>query len=197
MIKKAVVSVFMLVLLTALSAAEPEIVVAFNQMSQMFGLRSIKRKPFYSMLEAKFIPLYHYDSLVNLRTDFMEALSADKRARWREATPEDSLDFATLWDEKNPPMPPNLKADAVLLVFVSEYGADPGDYVYIGSHIKMLDRRGKKMWNYDITQMQPIKKTVAEWIREDPAKLKAVVNSLEEQAVKAAMEKIAKAKVKP
>jgi hypothetical protein len=40
-----------------------------------------------------------------VRFDIMDALAADRRARWRKATAADGLDFVKLWDTKNPPMP--------------------------------------------------------------------------------------------
>jgi hypothetical protein len=195
---RSCVLIGLLVLSAAASvAAEPEIVVLTYQKSAYFALRDMKYRVFYNSFEGKFIPLDHYDFLTNLRFDMMDALRDDPRARWREATPEDNLDFAALWDAKKPIIPAGLKADAILLVFFWEFGADPGNSIYLGGEMKLLSKSGKKIWKQTITQTDKVGKSLEEWIREDPAAIKTLVNALEEQAVAEAVQKIKRSKVTP
>jgi hypothetical protein len=178
-------------------AAEPEIVVMTFQKSGYFVLREAGFKVFYNKYESKYIPVGHYDFLANGRFEVMHALTDDKRARWREATPEDGLDFATLWDAKKPVLPANLKADGVLLIFFSEFGAGFGGDAFVGGWMKLLDKHGKQVWKEDFIQKDSVEKKVPEWIGEDPAALRTLINGLQEQAVADAVKKIAKKKVTP
>ncbi len=186
---------FILAAPTALLAAEPEIVVSVYQKSTYFSLWSWQYRVFFNKFEFKFVDVPDYDLAANLRYDLMDALTADKRARWRMATEADKLDFPTLWDKKNPPMPADLKADGVLLVFLAAYGAAPGKNVYLTGYIKLLDRNGKKVWQKAITQENELKKTSEEWQLEDPANIKPLLNELQEQAVEKIVAEVAKEKV--
>lgn len=179
----------------AAQAAEPVIVVSVYQKSHYFALFSWQYRVFFNKFESKFVEMPDYDLAANLRYDLMDALSADKRARWRAATDADKIDFATLWDKKNPPMPPELKADGVLLVFLSDLGAAPGKHVYLAGLVKLLDRNGKKLWQKTVSQEVEVKKSSEEWQLEPPANIKPLLNDLQERMVEKILAEVQKEKV--
>ncbi len=184
-----------LLLPSAVFAAEPEIVVSVYQKSSYFALFSWQYRVFFNKFESKFVEVPDYDLASNLRYDLMDALTADKRAHWRAAGDADKIDFPTLWDKKNPPMPPELKADGVLLVFLSDFGAAPGKHVYLAGIVKLLDRSGKKLWQKTVSQEVEVKKSSEEWQLEDPANIKPLLNDLEERMVEKILAEVQKEKV--
>lgn len=195
--RKSFVFLLLLVVLvpTAVSAVEPEIVVSVYQKSHYFALFSWQYRVFFNKFESKFVEMPDYDLAANLQYDLMEALSADKRARWRTATEADKIDFATLWDKKNPPIPPDLKADGVLLVLLSDLGAAPGKHVYLAGVVKLLDRNGKKLWQKTVSQEAELKKSSEEWQVEPPANIKPLLNDLQERMVEKILAEVQKEKV--
>lgn len=195
--RKAAIFLLLLIALTptAATAAEPEIVVSVYQKSHYFALFSWQYRVFFNKFESKFVEMPDYDLGANLHYDLMDALTADQRAHYRAVVETDKIDFPTLWDKKNPPMPPELKADGVLLVLLSDFGAAPGKHVYLTGLVKLLDRNGKKLWQKTVSQELEVKKSSEEWQLETPASVKPLLNDLQERMVEKIVAEVQKEKV--
>lgn len=181
----------------AAEPAGPEIVVLTYLKDSQFAIQSRGYRVFYNKFETKFLPVPDYDFLANAEYDLMDALKSDTRARWRLARPEEKLDFAYLWDTKNPTVPPEFKGDALLLVFYSQYGVNMAKDPFLWSWVKLLNRNGKKMWQKRVFLSEKGDRKLEEWESEDPAKVKALLNDLQERSIDGIMREVGKQKVTP
>lgn len=176
----------------------PNAVVAVHLQSPDFTVRELKYRVFYNKGEVKRIPLTGYDFKAAFTDELMNALAAEKRLAWRQPAANETIDVVGLLAGKV--SPPQLEADRLLLVNITEYGAWLADLAadkfYLMAQFKLVERaNGKKLWEKKLFERIDLTGKVADMQADNQKGLKEGINKVLEQVCAKLVAEMQKAKI--
>jgi len=184
------------------AAGPPQVLVAVLVPNNALVVTDIKFRVFYNKSEVKHIPLQDYDLDANLTDELLVALSEDKRAAWRAATPEEEEAFAPYFQPKvkteQVRLPESIGGDRLLLV---QAGCDgflhsTQKWVRVSATARLVDRAsGRTLWKKSVGKRSGLPAPLEELQLENQKALKELLNKLMEQMVAELKAEAAKKKV--
>jgi hypothetical protein len=155
-----------------------------------------------SKAETKCIPFIDFDFAANLGDELTSALSEDKRARWRIASPEEDKQLASFygpkaWKQKSF-APPSLQADRVLLVGTTctALTATLLHVIQVNVSLRLADRQsGQILWKKAFLQETKLPGKLEQMLADNQKLLKETLNKLMEQIAPKMKDYVAKSRI--